>query len=102
LTKGCRLNIAPAAQASLALTAPQFVESVLAPRYAGGNFFDWNYWCNVADPVQQSFCAGVLDRFPHSPIQEYRERNYVFTLYRLNVSPIGSSDHLSVPLQRTK
>jgi hypothetical protein len=90
-----------AVQASLAMTEPNFVESVLAPRYAGGIFFDWNYWCNVADPVQLSFCTAVLNRFPHSVVQEYRERNYVYTLYRLNVSPVESVGHSSGQYQRT-
>ncbi len=73
-----------AAQVSLATTEPNYVETVLRPRYAGGVFFHWNYWCEVADPLQQSFCTAVLERFPHGLVSEYRERNYRFAIYRLS------------------
>ena len=58
-----------AAQASLAAGNPGYAKNILAPRYAGGLFFHWNFWCNVADPVQQSFCTDLLDRFPHALIR---------------------------------
>ncbi len=75
-----------AAQASLAAGNPGYAKNVLAPRYAGGLFFHWNFWCNVADPVQQSFCTDLLARFPHTLIRESRERDYRFAIYRLDVS----------------
>jgi hypothetical protein len=74
-----------AAQTSIAVGEPEYVRNVLTPRYAGGIFFHWNFWCEVADPVQQAFCTGVLDRFPHTAIQEYRERDYRYGLYRLDI-----------------
>jgi hypothetical protein len=74
-----------AAQASLATTEAGYLESMV-PRYAGGVFFHWNFWCNVADPVQQAFCTTLLARFPHTLIQEYRERDYRYAIYRLDVS----------------
>jgi hypothetical protein len=80
-----------AAQASIAMTEPDYVSHVLLPRYAGGVFFHWNFWCDVADPVQQSFCTGVLARFPHTLLREYRERDYRYALYRLDVSPPPAS-----------
>jgi hypothetical protein len=49
-------------------------------------FFYWNFWCNVADPVQQAFCSANLDRFPHTLITETRERNYRYAMYRLDVT----------------
>jgi hypothetical protein len=76
-----------AAQISLAATEPDYVDHVLGPRYAGGVFFHWNFWCNVADPQQQSFCRAALERFPHTLIREYQERNYRYALYRLDTSP---------------
>jgi hypothetical protein len=79
-----------AAQASLAATEPDYARTVLAPRYAGGVFFHWNFWCDVADPVQQAFCTSLLDRFPHTLVREYRERDYRYALYRLD---IGAGDH---------
>jgi hypothetical protein len=51
-----------AAQASLASTRPVSGECA-GTRYAGGIFFHWNFWCNVADPVQQAFCTATLARF---------------------------------------
>jgi hypothetical protein len=75
-----------AAQLSLAIRDRNYAERVLTPRYAGGVFFYWNFWCNVADPVQQSFCTTALSHFPHTLIREYRERDYRYALYRLDLS----------------
>ena len=77
-----------AGQASIATVEPGYAQNVLAPHYAGGIFFHWNFWCNVADPLQQSFCAAALQRFPHTLIREYRERDYRYALYRLEVPPV--------------
>jgi hypothetical protein len=74
-----------AAQASIAANEENYLAAVLTPRYAGGVFFHWNFWCNVADPVQQSFCVGILNRFPHTLVREYRERDYRYAFYRLDV-----------------
>jgi hypothetical protein len=74
-----------AGQSSLAALESNYVNDVLIPRYAGGLFFHWNFWCNVADAVQQSFCAGILEKYPHTLVHEYRERNYRYALYRLDV-----------------
>jgi hypothetical protein len=75
-----------AAQASIATTEPGYAMNILAPRYAGGVFFHWNFWCNVADPVQQSFCTQLLAGFPHTLVREYRERDYRYAIYRLDLS----------------
>ena len=76
-----------AAQASLATTDPGYLSDVLATRYAGGVYFHWNFWCNVADPVQRAFCSGILERFSHTLVREYRERDYRYAVYRLTVAP---------------
>ena len=76
-----------AAQASIATTEPGYAMNILAPRYAGGVFFHWNFWCNVADPVQQSFCTQLLAGFPHTLVREYRERDYRYAIYRLDLPP---------------
>ena len=76
-----------AGQASIASSEAGYAANVLAPRYAGGVFFHWNFWCNVADPLQQSFCTDILQRFPHTLVREQRERNYRYALYRLDLSP---------------
>jgi hypothetical protein len=72
-----------AGQASIAISDAGYVENDLMRRYAGGIYFHWNFWCNVADPVQRSFCTGILERFPHTMIREYRERDYRFAVYRI-------------------
>jgi hypothetical protein len=73
-----------AAQASLATTSPEYVESELFARHAGRVYFYWNFWCNVQDPVQVRFCQNVLARFDAVVVKEYRERDYRFALYRLS------------------
>jgi hypothetical protein len=72
-----------AAQLSLLETDPHYVEKVLVPRYAGGVFLHWNFWCNVSEAVQQEFCRSALARFPHSLVEEFRERDYRYAFYRL-------------------
>jgi hypothetical protein len=72
-----------AAQLSLLATDPHYVEKVLLPRYAGGVFLHWNFWCNVSEAVQQEFCRSALARFPHSLVEEFRERDYRYAFYRL-------------------
>jgi hypothetical protein len=72
-----------AAQLSLAAN-PGYVTHELMPRYAGGVFVHWNFWCNVDDPVQQQFCVLALARFPHTLVEEYRERDYRYAFYRLD------------------
>jgi hypothetical protein len=80
-----------AAQLSMATQDKDYAARVLGPRYAGGVFLHWNFWCNVADPVQQSFCTAALDRFPHTLIRERRERDYRYALYQLDVSSAHQS-----------
>jgi 4-amino-4-deoxy-L-arabinose transferase-like glycosyltransferase len=88
-----------AAQASLATTEPGYVTSVLARRYAGGVFFHWNFWCNVADPLQQSYCTTLLSRFPHTLVREYRERDYRYALYRLEIKSTPANPRADVNSQ---
>ena len=76
-----------AAQLSLITNEPGYVRKVLVPRYAGGVFLHWNFWCNVADPIQQEFCETALKRFPGALVHEYRERDYRFGFYKLNILP---------------
>lgn len=73
-----------AAQLSLAATDPLNVTQQLVPRYAGGVYVHWNFWCNVTDPIQQSFCRDALARFSHRLIEERQERDYRYALYRLD------------------
>jgi hypothetical protein len=73
-----------AAQLSLLTNDPIYVKDVLLPRYRGGVFVHWSFWCNVSDPVQQKFCASALGRYPHTLEREYRERDYRYALYRVD------------------
>jgi hypothetical protein len=60
---------------------------VLLPRYAGGVYLHWNFWCNVSDRVQQEFCEASLQRFPHTLVREHRERDYRYGFYKLDILP---------------
>ena len=79
-----------AAQLSLVSRDADYAKR-FAARYAGGVFVHWNFWCTVPDPIQQGFCTAALSQFPHTLIEESRERDYRFAMYRLEVS---TSDQL--------
>ncbi|MBF0145918.1 MAG: glycosyltransferase family 39 protein [Magnetococcales bacterium] len=72
-----------AAQASIALEEPGHTLNYYFSRYRDGVYFHYNFWCNVADPLQNSFCTRLLERNRHELIMEYREWNYRYALYRL-------------------
>jgi dolichyl-phosphate-mannose-protein mannosyltransferase len=86
-----------AAQLSLVSTDPYFVQRITAERYAGGVYFHWNFWCNVADPSQRRFCDTALARYPHTLVREYRERSYRFAFYRLESAAPASPAHADQP-----
>lgn len=73
-----------AAQLSLIANEPQYVREVLLTRYSGGVYVHWNFWCNVADKVQQDFCQAALQKFPTTLVNEYRERDYRYAIYRVS------------------
>lgn len=52
-------------------------------RYTGGVYFHYNFWCNVDDPAQQTFCNNILKKYEHEKVIEYKERDYEYVLYRL-------------------
>jgi hypothetical protein len=72
-----------AAQLSLAMTDPAYVDDTLPRRYAGGVYLHWNFWCNVSDPVQRAFCDRALESSPARLIRERRVRDYRFAFYRV-------------------
>jgi hypothetical protein len=80
-----------AAQLSLAANEPTYVRDVLLPRYSGGVYVHWSFWCNVADKVQQEFCASALKGFSTYLVTEYRERDYRYAFYRLGAEPATGS-----------
>lgn len=55
----------------------------LRSNFPGGLYFHYNFWCNVADPLQQSFCRSVLEKFKHREIVRFQERDYSYVLYKL-------------------
>ena len=71
-----------AAQASLATEQTAYFNS-FSSRYKGGIYFHYNFWCNVSDPLQQSFCKNILDRFKCTPVMTFKERDYTYILYKM-------------------
>lgn len=55
----------------------------LARRHAGGVYLHWNFWCNVADPVQQEVCRKVAAMTPLDVFREHREHDQRFALLRI-------------------
>ncbi len=74
-----------AGQMSLVAANPLHLEH-LTVRYAQGAYLHWNFWCNVADPVQQGFCRAALARKAAETVSEHRERDQYFALYRFKVA----------------
>jgi hypothetical protein len=71
-----------AGQISLVAGNPGYHE-YLAGRYAGGVYLHWNFWCNVQVPEQQDLCRLVRAAKPVETVSSYRERDYVFTVYKV-------------------
>jgi hypothetical protein len=71
-----------ASQMSATRGDPHTIER-LQSRYAGGVFLHWNYWCNVPDPLQNSFCKAGLNEYAHELVDSRRERDNEYALYRL-------------------
>lgn len=71
-----------AGQASLATEHSQYFNNFFR-RYPGGIYFHYNFWCNVSDPLQQSFCKNILARFNATPIMTFKERDYTYVLYKI-------------------
>jgi 4-amino-4-deoxy-L-arabinose transferase-like glycosyltransferase len=81
-----------AGQMSLMVSNPMYLDQ-LSERFAGGIYLHWNFWCNVADPVQREFCRLALSRAPAALVSEYRERDYRYAIYRIHrASTVASKD----------
>jgi hypothetical protein len=72
-----------AAQMSLLSDDPQLLRQRYLNEYAGGVFLHWNYWCNVDDPLQVTFCTNARDRYQTEVTDEYFERDQRFAFYRI-------------------
>jgi hypothetical protein len=83
-----------AAQVSIAATEVEYARSYYFPRYRGGVYFHWNFWCNVQDPVQRKFCVDALEHFDYEVIENRFVRDQQFVAYRLTgvrgVAPPGT------------
>jgi hypothetical protein len=84
-----------AGQMSLVVNNPGRLQ-YLQQRYAGGVYLHWNFWCNVADPVQQAICRDAVQTAPTELVSEYRERDQRFALYRFRQSEPRPEDAASV------
>jgi hypothetical protein len=70
-----------AGQMSMAVANESYL-NYLAGRFAGGLYLHWNFWCNVHDPVQRGFCDKALAARPSELVEEVKEREQRFALYR--------------------
>jgi hypothetical protein len=77
-----------AAQLSLAVTDPGYVDRTLPQRHAGGVYLHWSFWCNVSDPIQRGFCDRALDSYRAEMIGQRRVRDYRFAFYRLTAPDV--------------
>ena len=71
-----------AAQASLATEQTGYFNSFFN-RYKGGIYFHYNFWCNVSDPLQQSFCKNIIERYHCTPVMTFKEKDYTYVLYQM-------------------
>jgi 4-amino-4-deoxy-L-arabinose transferase-like glycosyltransferase len=74
-----------AVQGSIALHEKEYLKE-LARQYIGGVYFHFNFWCNVDDPSQQSFCKTILSTYKNTQLMTFREQNYKYALYKLEIN----------------
>jgi hypothetical protein len=86
-----------AAQISLATTSKSYVNQVLFYQYNKGVYLHWNYWCNAGDSLQKLYCNNILEQYKYELIKEYRENDYRYALYRIELK-----DQKEIPYQRAK
>jgi hypothetical protein len=73
-----------AAQASIATYDIGYLRNLYS-QYEGGIYFHYNFWCNVSNPTQQSFCNNILNRFKTTEILAFQEQNYRYRLYKIEL-----------------
>jgi hypothetical protein len=72
-----------AAQPGYALKS-KAVAANYVPRYQGGLYFHWNYWCSARDSAQEELCLRVLAAYDAELVSEEHSSGYRFALYRLH------------------
>jgi hypothetical protein len=86
-----------AAQISLATDEKSYVNQILFYQYEEGVYLHWNFWCNADDSLQNSFCENVLNDYKSDLIKEYKENDYRYALYRIELK-----DQEGIPYQKAK
>ena len=71
-----------AAQASLATEQKSHFKRFFY-RYKEGIYFHYNFWCNVPDRLQNSFCKNILERYDCTLVMSFKEKNYKYELYKV-------------------
>jgi hypothetical protein len=72
-----------AAQLSIAVHEPGFLAAA-RQRYGADIYLHWNFWCNVADPVQRDLCPRLVAAEDGHVLMEHHERGYRFALIRMS------------------
>ncbi|MCX7003038.1 MAG: glycosyltransferase family 39 protein [bacterium] len=81
-----------AAQMSLFSEQRDYFANVLLPRYPGGIYLHWNYWCNMPDQQQQFYGVMLTNHIGWAWVAEQREQDYVYALLRLtNLPPLAAA-----------
>jgi hypothetical protein len=78
-----------AAQANFATVRPDKMEYFFN-KYKGGVYFYFNFWCNVDDPLQVSFCNNILNTYITREVLARQAQDNKFILYELKPKIIGS------------
>jgi len=71
-----------AAQASLATEQSRDFNRLFY-RYRGGLYFHYNFWCNVPDRLQNSFCENILEKYDATLVMSFKEKDYEFRMHRI-------------------
>jgi len=71
-----------AAQAAIATNNETLMKSYFKHN-SGGVYFHYNYWCNVDDPREKTFCQNILDKYEKRVHMTRREKDYKFIMYQL-------------------
>lgn len=71
-----------AVQSSVASYEPHKVDGYFH-QFAGGVYFHFNFWCNIPDALQNSFCNKILETYPTQVVEERSAGFYRYVIYRL-------------------
>jgi 4-amino-4-deoxy-L-arabinose transferase-like glycosyltransferase len=65
-----------------------YVREKLFPRYPGGVFLHWNYWCVMGHDPERNFARRLLDSYPSVEFRrfDHPERDLTYIVYKLSPS----------------